>query len=268
MNVLLHTICLEPARWTPRRVSQPLATLLPAIAGAGFRQLEVFEPHLALDADEAALPGLFAKLGLEPVVLSSYLNLAPAATTDADFEKGAEALETRVARFGFRKVRLFSGMGIQPTDEAAIAVVQARVAALAQRLPGVEFLLETHDGSIADAPERIVQFVKELALPNVGLLFQPTLFEHDASLSQLALQEPYIRHVHLQNRAAGDRNQFRPLAEGAVPWRKIIERLAATGRPIEATLEFIPSAICTVEAFDLKRSIAEAVAEAQFIRGI
>lgn len=267
MELFLHTIALEPARWTPQRVANPLVDLLPAIAHAGFRKLEVFEPHLALAADEEALPRLFASLRLEPVLLSSYLNVNPAVSSDAAFETGLQELEARVARFGFGKVRLFPGAGIKPSDATAVAVVTKRIATLAQRLPGVEFLLESHDNSIADSPERLVQLVRDLAVPNVGILFQPTLFEAEPALRQVAIQAPLIRHLHLQNRAVGDVHKFTRLAEGAIPWKPVIQALPAS-QNIAATLEFIPSAIVPVDQFNLEASLAEAVAEAEYFQNL
>jgi len=268
MDVFLHTIALEPARWTAQRVSRPLAEILPAIARAGFRQLEVFEPHLALAPDEAALPSVLSSLGLEPVMLSSYINVNSAVTADVAFEQDADALEARVRRFGFRKVRLFPGPGVLPTDEPVIAVVQARIAALARRLPEAEFLLESHDGSIADDPERLVRLVCDMALPNVGILFQPTVFEAQAALSQVECQAPWVRHLHLQNRAVGDKSRFVRLAEGGVSWKEIVAKLHAHGAQVAATLEFVPSAICPVEAFDLERSLAEAVEEVNVFQSL
>ena len=268
VDIFLHTIALEPARWTPQRVSRPLAEILPAIARAGFRQLEVFEPHLTLAPDEAALPAVFSSLGLEPVMLSSYMNVNPAVTADAAFERDAQALEARVRRFGFRKIRLFPGPGVLPTDEPLIATVQARLAALARRLPEVEFLLESHDGSIADAPERLVRLVRDLALPNVAILFQPTVFEAQPALRQVECQAPWVRHLHLQNRAANDKSRFVRLAEGGVSWKEIVAKLHAHGAQVSATLEFVPSAICPVEAFDLERSLAEAVEEVKVFQSL
>lgn len=266
MEILLHTIALEPARWIAQRVANPLVELLPAIARTGFRRLEVFEPHLALATDEEALPRLFASLRLEPVILSSYFNVNPAVTSDAAFETGLQDLAARVGRFAFRKVRLFPGARVNPSDENAVAAVTKRIAAVAERLHDVEILLESHDGSIADSPERLVQLIQDLAAPNVGILFQPTVFESEPALRQLEIQAPFIRHLHLQNRAVGDSGKFTRLSEGAVPWQKIVQRLAANDPRVAATLEFIPSAICSVDQFDMELSLAEAVAEFEYFQ--
>src|SRR4051794_30558319 len=131
MEILLHTIALEPARWTPHRVARPILELLPAIARAGFRKIEVFEPHLTLADHEEALPRVFESLRLEAVILSSYFDMNPEATFEAAFQKGALELEARVQRFGFKKVRLFPGSRVKPWDDLTVTAVEKRIATVA-----------------------------------------------------------------------------------------------------------------------------------------
>lgn len=260
MNILLHTIALEPARWTPQRVSRNLVDLIPEIARTTFRELEIYEPHLAA-GDEGAIQKLLAQYQLSPVVLSSYLQVAPEKTDDGKFDAEKNALVERVRRFGFRKVRLFPGIGVSPKESVAVGIVARRVAQIAGALPGVEILLETHGGSIADEPDALVALVGETGRANVGLLYQPTIFKAEPALKQLAAQKHLIRHVHLQNRFADE--SFSPLRDGVVPWEKILRQLN-----VDATLEFVPCGICPVEKFDLLKSLAEAVAEADYIRSL
>jgi len=229
MDILFHTISMEPARWTSQRVSQKLSDLIPKIAGASFEKLEIYEPHLAAEDEEALLASLF-KHGLDPVMLSSYLQISPGKT---------------------------DGGGVSPKDGDAIKVVAERISQIARELAGVQILLETHDGSIADEPAAIVAFVDQLHLPNVSLLYQPTIFKPEPALQQFAVQKHLIRHVHLQNRDAD--GKFSTLKEGVVPWDKILPQL-----DVDLTLEFVPSAICPVEKFDLEKSLSEAVAEADY----
>jgi len=256
MDILFHTISMEPARWTSQRVSQKLSDLIPKIAGASFEKLEIYEPHLAAEDEEALLASLF-KHGLDPVMLSSYLQISPGKTDNEKFAAEKGELIARVKRFGFHKVRLFPGGGVSPKDGDAIKVVAERISQIARELAGVQILLETHDGSIADEPAAIVAFVDQLHLPNVSLLYQPTIFKPEPALQQFAVQKHLIRHVHLQNRDAD--GKFSTLKEGVVPWDKILPQL-----DVDLTLEFVPSAICPVEKFDLEKSLSEAVAEADY----
>ncbi|MBE2203778.1 MAG: sugar phosphate isomerase/epimerase [Chthoniobacterales bacterium] len=262
MKILLHTIALEPARWLPQRVTRPLVELLPHIAKAGFRELEVFEPHLTADVESQEIRGALEQYELLPVILSSYLNLNPAATSDAELEEKLGELAGRVAFYGFKKVRLFPGSKMDPADREGVEIFQDRVRRVAARMADGEVLLETHDGSLADDPAIMVRIVQNLALPNVGLLFQPTNFlSRESILAQFRLQRPFIRHLHLQSRMA-DLSMAR-LGEGLVPWPEIFSGLSGS---VDATLEFVPAGICPPESFDLSATIQQAAAEAAHVR--
>ncbi len=261
MNILLHTIALEPARWTPQRISRPLSEILPTIAGAGFYKLEVFEPHLALLPDEAVMVPLFQRLHLVPMVLSSYLDLSPHANADGSFRMQADDLLARVDRFGFSKVRLFPGRSPSPEQTATtVRQIGARLRDLAGERPDVQFLLETCDHSLADDPACAVVLVEASGAPNVGLLWQPTVFEPEAARAQWEIQKPYVRHIHLQNRTAD--GKLCRLESGVIPWG---EFLASVGFEVDVTLEFVPSGLCPVDSFDLTTSVQEAVEEFNFV---
>ena len=259
MNILLHTIALEPARWTPQRVSRALTDLIPRIAAAGFSRLEIYEPHLTRASDVEAVREALARYELEPVVLSSYLDIA--GMSEDDFACEGASLLDRARFFGFKKVRLFPAPGTAADDAAKIEKFTERIRDLADRAPGLEFLLETHDGSLADIPERLVEVLKTIGRKNVGLLWQSTFFSTEFARRQFGIQKPFIRHVHLQNRTAD--GGFVPLREGVIPWHEILR-----GSTIDASLEFVASGICSIEDFDLDRTLCEAASEAEYARAL
>jgi len=263
MDLLFHTIAVEPARWTPQRTSRDLVLLLPLIAAAGFRRIEVFEPHLTSAATSPEIRDAFRSLQLTPEILSSYLNLNPAETSPAVVDANAEIIRARIEYYGFPRMRLFPGPRMEPSDKAGVREFTARLERLAAMLPGTEILLETHDGSLADDPETITRIVRDLAIPTIGLLYQPTLFEPGDALRQFAVELPFIRHVHLQNRHPD--LTFASLKEGVIPWVQIFPQLPPT---VTATLEFVPAGICSVEAFDLAATLLQAKSEAAYIAEI
>ena len=106
-----------------------------------------------------------------------------------------------------------------------------------------------------------MRLVEELALPNVGLLYQPTFFTAESAREQLALQKHLIRHVHLQNRNTD--LSFATLRDGVIPWKSLLAELTPG---VDATLEFVPTGICTVAQFDLDETIAQACSEAEYFR--
>jgi sugar phosphate isomerase/epimerase len=260
MDILLHTIALEPARWTPQRVAQPLGNLLPSIAAHGFSRIEIFEPHIGNAAEWPQIIAALKDANMEAVMLSSYLSLHPNNTPNHDLDQRIDDLKRRLDAFGFRKVRIFPSADL--TAEGA-RTLTARLRRLATAIPQTEILLETHDGSLADDPAMLVRLMENLGLDNVGLLYQPTFFDTERSLEQFELEKPFIRHLHLQGRAKD--TSFVPLRDGLVPWEKIISGLE---RDVTATLEFVPSGICSVEQFDLEASLREARAEINYVQQI
>jgi len=262
MNVLLHTIALEPARWLPERVSQPLPDMLPSIAHAGFRHLEIYEPHLAASKDLEALKASLIANRLAPVILSSYLRLNPAQTTDAGLDADIEKAADLVECFGFQKLRVFPGLGMRPDDSAGVAIFLERLRRLAARLPETEILLETHDSSLADDPALIVRIVEDAGLPKLGLLFQPLKFTDPAhAMRQFMLQKKHVRHLHLQNRDA--EMALVRIGAGLIPWSEILTQLDAG---VGASIEFVPAGMRPVETFRRDEAIREAAEDAETVR--
>ena len=260
MEIFFHTIALEPARWTPRRVSQSLFDLLPKIAGAGFRTVEIFEPHLSEKAQFAAIRALLQDCGLEAAILSSYLDVA--GRPEGELAAAFGELEETLRFFGFSKVRIFPGSKVPPDDAAAVEAFTRRLSRLVEQLAGIEILLETHDSSIADDPDRVVQVVKDINSPQLGLLFQPTVFDGKTELAQFERQKEFIRHIHLQNRKSGV--TFDTLENGVTPWRTILNAVAPG---VNASLEFVPAGICPEAEFDLDTVLAQAVREKESALG-
>ena len=261
MKLLFHTIALEPARWTPQRSSFRLIDLLGPIAESGFNRLEIYEPHLDGPADE--IRDRLALHQLQPVILSSYLNLNPAVTSDDKLSEMTEAVVERIHFFGFKSLRIFPGSKMTQTNEADLHQFIERLRHLAEQLPQTGILLETHDGTLADDPQFLVRIVEELALPNVGLLYQPLVFTAEKALEQWALQRHLIRHIHLQNRSPD--LSFATIQDGVVPWKSLLADLPPG---VDATLEFVPAGICSVDQFNLDVTLAQARFEFEYIRQI
>ena len=267
MHILLHTVALEPARDLPQRVARPLIELLPAIAGAGFPKLEIYEPHLTQAVDEPALRQALDDHHLVPWVLSAGLDLTAEKTAEAAWTVQAQSLLARLDRYGFQKVRLSPGRALPADDsraafDAVAALSAERLCWLAGRRPDIEWLLDPHPGSIAEQPAWFARWVRELAQANIGLVWRPTVWEPDAARAQFAVQQPYVRLFHLLNRTAGETTRFSTLREGVIPWREFL------GEPpfnIDATIAFVPSSIPDPEHFDLTAALQDAVAEFQFL---
>ncbi len=245
-SVHLHTIALEPLRWLPQKIFRPLPELLPAIAEAGFSTLEIFEPH-AKQVGFKVLKRHLGEWNLTAPVLSSYLHILECEEETAYLE----TLKSAVEDGEFRAVRLFPGEKKHPDDEESVKVFCDRLGGLADDLPEIDFLLETHNNSFADEPELIVEIVKNLGKNNVGLLWQPIVFEPAAARLQFEMQSPWIRHYHLQNRDA--QGKFTEIFSGVIPWEEFL-----TSHPADASIEFVASGIKPAEEFFLPEVLAEA----------
>lgn len=254
MYPYLHTIALEPARWTPARVSKPLEDLLPAIRSAGFSSLEVFEPHITLAPDRSRLRDAFQSNELTPQILSSYLDPGPDAMSREDFASAATMTVERAMEFGCRAIRVFPGHAAAGTTIGqSLPLIADRIAELADLAGDMEIFIETHDGHIADAVELMPELIHCIDRKNVGLLFQPTVFQPEAALAQFDLQKDCIRHVHLQNRKPD--GSFERLMDGIIPWDQILKAL---GAHVTGTIEFVETGIRPVAEFELDVALAEA----------
>ncbi len=267
MHILLHTIALEPARDLAQRVSRPLIEHLPAIAGAGFPKLEIYEPHLTLAPDEAALRAALAEYRITPLFLSAGLDLTAPESAEAGWTMQAHEMFARVEQYGFKKVRLSPGRAV-PADDSreafdAIARLSAeRLCWLADNRPEIEFLLDPHPHSLADQPVWLARWLREIERPNIGLVWRPTVWDADAARAQFALQRPYIRHFHLLNRPPGVFDRFSTLRDGVIPWP---EFLGAPPFQIDASIAFVPASTTDPETFDVTAVLQEAVAEFQHL---
>ncbi len=264
MKIYLHTIALEPARWTPQRVSQNLTDLVPLMAEAGFHEVEIFEPHLTVQTTSEEIRQCLAGHNVSPVILSSYLNLNPAVTDDSQVGLLVDQIAERIDFYGFQQIRLFPGAGMNPADIAGVRILRERIQRVAARIPETEILLETHDGSVADDPQTLVNLIAEIDNPKVRLLFQPTFFQDtEIIFEQFRLQKPFIRHIHLQNRKPD--LSFERMEIGVVPWPEL---LAEIGGEVDATMEFAPVGICGVDSFDLAKTLDQVKSEVAYVRQI
>lgn len=245
-HVYLHTIALEPSRWTPDKVWRPLPELLPEIAAAGFTELEIFEPH----AEKIGFENLKHTLdtfALRSPILSSYIRIG---VEDEEAEI-IEKLRRGVIDGKFSAVRLFPGKSRVAGDQEAVKRFTTQMAKLANALPQVDFLLETHDGSLGEESDVIVNVLKDLQNPKIGLLWQPLIFTREEARRQFALQQPWIRHYHLQNRNKD--NQFVEIFSGLVPWEEFL-----TAHPVNASVEFVRAGLKPAADFSLADALAEA----------
>lgn len=255
MNILLHTIALEPNRWQPARVSTPLATYLDKIASAGFNTLEVFQPHLDLAPDLTEVLDGLAHFQLDAHILSAYVKLGAPADQEAEIDAELERIAEYINDFGFRKIRLFPGtVPDGDTPKATAQRVELRWKKLLSLCPEVVLLIETHNASLADDFQLIYQLVAKQKDPRIQLLFQPVIFQSAPTIQQFQIQKKLIGHIHLQDR--DPEMKLVPFGSSAstVPWKEI---LTALDFAVDASIEFVPSSITPTDQFSIAKTLEE-----------
>lgn len=216
----------------------------------GFDGVEIWgrEPHISevYDANRvAAARRMVSERGLEVAVFGSYLRFGatqPEDLTLRDVLQIAAGLEAPVIRVWASDV---------PSAEAdrelwAHTVAECREAARAADKMGIRLAAEMHSNTLADTGASARRLVEEVDHPAFGLNYQasPRLDEEDA-LTRLELVLPHVFHLHAQNyvplNGALDRVERVGLAEGAIDYAPLVQRLRDVGYDGYLAVEFCPS---------------------------
>ncbi len=197
-SILLGTVAIEPNRWgtlDPSRAPRTqLADWLPAIAGAGFDGLEVWEEHLtaAEDGGDALLSGM-----LPISVLNTYESL------DDPDPIGRRTVADWVRRSGASAVKFNVG-----NDAGSAELYAERITEWLGDLPSdASLLCECHAGiSIAEDPQ-VAARIFEAAGPvdRLGAI----VHTHETPDHLRARFDAYgdrIRHVHVNYLDVADRS--------------------------------------------------------------
>jgi sugar phosphate isomerase/epimerase len=272
-TLLLNTIALDPNRWTPDKTPYyRLADLLPAVAEAGFRRLEVWQYHLsALDAEGVtALQERAQELEITFPIVGFY----PALHLESDAREQEWTQQRRLldvaARLGAHAVKIFAGqLGSAEVDDAAYdrSIAFARRLAEAAADRDLALHAETHPDTLCDAVAACRRFLADVAAPNLRLCFQPFDFTDTArAVADVEALHQHIAHVHLQGRR-DDRMCLLERAE--IDYGPVFGALAAHGFDGALCIEFVEDCVVeTPSAFDLDRVLANAQRDRAFIEQI
>lgn len=193
--------------------------------------------------------------GLRVPMISDYLPLDGCETSAL---ARTRELCTLAQRWGAPRLRTFAG------KRRSDAVTTAERKALVRRLQtlckcvaecGIELVVETHPGTLADTVLSTRQLLEQVDHPALGLNFDVVhIWESGADpLEGLLDLEPWVRHFHFKNvrsrqllaefepanvySPAGSRQAMVPLFEGACDYRPCLEYLHGRGE-VDASLEW------------------------------
>ncbi|WP_406035317.1 sugar phosphate isomerase/epimerase [Nocardioides sp. NBC_00163] len=228
--------------------------MLEAAAEAGLACIEWgADIHAPPAGDLRGLADATAAAGL---VVSSYGTYWRATPDDG------VALIGAALALGCTRLRIWAGTtGSAEASPAERAEVVRRVQRLADEAAGhgLELAFEHHDLTLADTVESTLDLVAEVDRPNVGTYWQPRVGEPaEVALAGLARLLPHVRAVHAFS--WWPRHERLPLAARADLWPAALEMLAATGRPTDVLLEFLPDddmSLLPSEAGRLREWIAQ-----------
>ncbi|MEK3883839.1 sugar phosphate isomerase/epimerase [Paenibacillus sp. PL2-23] len=216
-----------------------------------FDGMEIWGTHARyLYAQRGSQSRMPAEEGLAVSMISDYLDVGSAVSFSDTIAKCEELL--RCANWlQAGKLRTFAGMqGSEETSEGEFETMvwQLRVLGDLCLARGVELLVETHPGTLADNLHAAIRLMREVDHEAVKLNMD---FLHiweagDDPLESYEKLEAWVEHFHLKNitsldccgvfqphqvyAANGSRAGMTALPDGAIDYREIIHRIAGSGK--------------------------------------
>lgn len=257
-EILLNTIALDPNRWLPnRRPFFPLTQLLPAIAAAGFRRLEVWQYHLhwLKEPEIRELAALATSLDVRCTALGLYPKLrAIGAERKAQWKhvhrliEIAAFLDCRTVKIWFGDVG--SGVISNREEERSIAFLHDLLE-LAARY-GLTVTGELHANTLLDSVDSALCYLDLLAAPNLKICFQPLDFtDTESTIQAYQSLAPHVTHLHFQGQRKGE---FCLLSESDIDYSAFIRALQNEALNGLWCIEFVRNClVAQAREFDLDR---------------
>lgn len=229
-------------------------------ADLGFDAVEILVDHDypcaippgATDADLAAWRQRFDALGLPCVHVTPYVRELD--QPDEHRRRAAiSAIEDaiRIARgVGASGVRILAGRRMDEalSEREDLFVHSMRELARTASARGIHLNIETKGWSFAHDGRSMVRLLETIGSPAVGILLDPAnqVMDGEDPTQELALQVPFVRHVHFKDAARGPAADphdgaatlLRPAGEGSVPWRAILRALRQGGYAGHVSIEY------------------------------
>jgi sugar phosphate isomerase/epimerase len=225
--------------------NKPIAEALEQIAAAGFRAVEILYPHVEkLDADgRRAVADQCRKLGVTPIVLAPYFSFTRGDEwVQRSLQTAREALEI-AAVLGVKKIRTFVDIGPDglPSARATEADWRAACAGLKELCaldPATEFVIETHENTLANTLPTVQRLLAEVDRPNLKINFQLTTdFAERGYMKCLETHFPHVTHMHW-DQVRDDMSGTYIDEPGRIDFAELIAWLVAKGYRGTASVEY------------------------------
>ena len=225
--------------------NNPILEVVDEIADAGFEGIEIL--HRSIETlDDAAVRELAqhcAKRNLPVTAISPYFTFTRGREAWLETMKTAEKVLKVGAILGTKKVRTFVDVGPDGlpscrADESHWKAATEGLRALCNLDPSVEFVVETHDNTLADTLPTVQRLFAEVNKPNLRLNYQgSTDFMERGYFECLETLYPLMSHMHW-DQVLPDGNVTYIDEPGRIDFPKLISYLVSKGYAGTASVEY------------------------------
>ena len=277
MTPILATVALEPNRWTGKRNPRmDLLDLLPAIKGAGFDQVEIWQWHVStrfmsavreIKASADALGIRFPYIAVYPVFLHAGIEAREEERIQADILDKAEILDTPML-----KIMLGCGLkgGLANPEQLQLTAKRFGLWYLEAKAREIGMCAELHGGTMFDPVEAGERFMQQYPEFDFTICFQAQDFtDTDGTLALADRFAGRISHIHLQAPQNGKPGgAYDLLEEGTLDYRRLLPHILRHNPRATMTLEFVKDCVQKQAVFDVARVLANARRDAAFVEQI
>ncbi|MEA3407478.1 MAG: DUF362 domain-containing protein [Chloroflexota bacterium] len=241
----LQTRTISPSLCSIAWREEPIETVLPIAARAGYLGLETWGPHLERyvekHGDLALLATQLREQGLKVPMISAYFDLADdlegSLATARRYVEYAQALDAPL-------IRAFTGGG--DSSEASVMTWRAVVSGLRKVCSlgldqSIGFALETHAGHLHDTAESTLRLIRQTDMPNLCVNLDVCNLYNAGEDPVRALKRllPWVRILHLKNGIHSDGQwEPTPMAEGEMNYETFLQALAKSNYGGYASVEW------------------------------
>ena len=225
--------------------NEPIETVVERLAAIGYNAIELFYSHVERHSDQQLeqLRARMQELGIRPLVISPYFFLT------RDTKAYAETMETArraidIARkLWIPKVRTFTDAGPDalPSEKATDLEWAQCIRGLREMTamaPELDFVVETHQNSLANTQQSCRRLIQETNVPNLHLNFQHTEeFLRDGYIASVDALFPWITHMHLAQAGEGHSDHWIE-EDGPIDFSNLFRHLEEKGYKGTFSIEY------------------------------
>jgi L-ribulose-5-phosphate 3-epimerase len=204
-------------------------------ADNGHINTETLSPERAKE-----IAGAAREIGIEVACLTPYYQDYVRADARPKSIAGMKRAVEAAAALSCPLVRAYGGI-LPPAGVTREAAWQAAVSAVQEigrfAAPrGVSLCVENHIGTLTMSAADTVQFVRDVGLVNVGILFDYAwvyVAGHESAAHAVEMMRPHLLHAHVKDwifpEPTLDKRQACLMGEGAIDWRTVLLLLDRAG---------------------------------------